>query len=155
MATCDKNAHQLVAHLTNRPHEKQQFFDESFIAHLFRALTRVIMVKNCKKNFCDSHFLNIVAALRTPRTSSPYRSLHDKQTTHVPQEPSITKAPLATSTDCTLTRREMCRGRQDDVRTHAGRQVRAWFASSPRHQSPRVSLQVVWLVPRWVKHLTF
>ncbi|NCV87625.1 MAG: hypothetical protein EBW14_17585 [Oxalobacteraceae bacterium] len=94
------------------------------------------MLKNRKKNFCDSHFFNIVAALRTPRTSSPYRSFNDKQAMQVPQESSITKAPLATSTDCTLTRGEMRCDRQDDVRTRAGRQIRAWFASSPRHQSP-------------------
>jgi len=86
------------------------------------------MPENHKKKLCDSDFFNIVIASRMSRVPSPYRTLHDKQTTQVPHEPSITKASLATTTDCALTRWEMRRNRQDDVRSHASRQVRAWIA---------------------------
>jgi hypothetical protein len=155
MATCANKVSELLTNETNKSHSKQTLIYESLVPHIFRSLTRAFILKSCTKNFCDSHFLIFWRQQVASGACISYIHRHVTLTPQFTQEPPITKAPLATTTDRALTGREMRRNRQDDVRSHASRQVRAWLASGARHQPPGVSLQVMWLVPRWVEHLTF
>ena len=104
MATCRSKISELLTNKKNKSHSKQRLLYESLVPHMFRSFTHVFMPENHKKKFRDSDFFNIVIASRMSRVPSPYRTLHDKQRTQVPHEPSITKASLATTTDRALTR---------------------------------------------------
>jgi len=104
MATCRSKITELLTNKKNKSHSKQRLLYESLVPHLFRSLTHAFMLKNCTKNFCDSHFLIFRRRHVASEACISYLHRHVTLTPKFPHEPSITKASLATTTDCALTR---------------------------------------------------